>query len=236
MPDWLYWTATELFEVDVAGRLLLASLLGSVIGLERERAQKAAGFRTNMLICLGAALVMEVSRALAEEWGSPVDASRMAGQVVSGIGFIGAGAILVARGQVVIGLTTAATIWVVAAVGLAVGARAYTHAVGGTLLIVTALTLFTRIENLMFGHDRPRAFEIELTPTDEAFERVTRALHQGSPSARLIEIVKADDGIRLVAEVRATKTERDDFLERLAGLPEVRRVALAALRTRPVDG
>lgn len=124
-------------------KLLLATILGGAIGLEREIAGKPAGLRTNILICVGAALFMHLSIYVAEIGYSPDghpygDTTRIAAQIVSGIGFLGAGAILHAHGAVV-GLTTAATIWVVAAVGAAIGAGAYVEGVGTSVLIILVL-------------------------------------------------------------------------------------------------
>ena len=110
--------------LELATRLVVAAALGSVIGLERERKSWSAGLRTHMLVALGSALVMIVSTyGFDEVLGNEhvaLDPSRMAAQVVSGIGFLGAGAILL-HGEIVRGLTTAASLWAVAAIGLAVG-------------------------------------------------------------------------------------------------------------------
>jgi putative Mg2+ transporter-C (MgtC) family protein len=127
----------------VLGKLLLATILGGAIGMEREVAGKPAGLRTNILICVGAALFTQLSIDIAQVGFTPVgapygDTTRIAAQIVSGIGFLGAGAILHGGGSVV-GLTTAATIWVVAAIGAAVGAGAYVDACGATLLIMLIL-------------------------------------------------------------------------------------------------
>ena len=124
-------------------KLLLATVLGGAIGLEREMAGKPAGLRTNILICVGAALFTQLSVDVAQVGftadGRPYgDTSRIAAQIVSGIGFLGAGAILHGEGAVV-GLTTAATVWVVAAIGTAVGAGAFIDATGGTALIMLVL-------------------------------------------------------------------------------------------------
>ena len=133
-------------------RLLLAAALGGMIGLEREHSGKPAGFRTNMLICLGAALITEISYIISYnahvQWGAASDAdpTRIAAQIVSGIGFLGAGTILHNRGSVQ-GLTTAATLWVVAAIGMAVGARAYLAAVVTTSLVMLALMILGRFED-----------------------------------------------------------------------------------------
>jgi putative Mg2+ transporter-C (MgtC) family protein len=127
----------------VLAKLFLATILGGAIGLEREMAGKPAGLRTNILICVGAALFTQLSVDVAQVGytadGRPYgDTGRIAAQIVSGIGFLGAGAILHGEGAVV-GLTTAATVWVVAAVGTAVGAGAFIDATGGTALIMLVL-------------------------------------------------------------------------------------------------
>jgi len=124
--------------LDLMGELLLAAVLGGAIGWERERAHKPAGLRTNLLICMGAALVADLSHRVATAYGPPADPGRIAAQIVSGIGFLGAGTIIQQRGSVT-GLTTAATMWVVAAIGMAVGFGAHVEALGTTVLVLIAL-------------------------------------------------------------------------------------------------
>jgi putative Mg2+ transporter-C (MgtC) family protein len=128
--------------VEIVGRLLLAAVLGSAIGFERERLAWAAGMRTHMLVAVGACLIMIVSAyGFAEVLGRPnimLDPSRIAAQVVSGIGFLGAGTILL-RGEVVKGLTTAASLWGVAAIGLACGAGLYVAAIATTVIVLVIL-------------------------------------------------------------------------------------------------
>src|SRR6202050_1635206 len=122
-------------------RLLVAAGLGSLIGAERERLVWAAGLRTHMLVSVGSCLFMIVSAygfSTVIAPGVILDPSRVAAQVVSGIGFLGAGSILL-RGDVVRGLTTAASLWTVAAIGLAVGGGLYTEAVAATLIILIIL-------------------------------------------------------------------------------------------------
>src|SRR6202789_2183403 len=123
-------------------RLLIAAVLGSIIGADRERLAWAAGLRTHMLVSVGACLFMIVSAfGFADVLGAKnvvLDPSRVAAQVVSGIGFLGAGSILL-RGEVVRGLTTAASLWSVAAVGLAVGGGLYIEAVAATVVILIIL-------------------------------------------------------------------------------------------------
>jgi putative Mg2+ transporter-C (MgtC) family protein len=130
-------------------RLILAAILGSVIGFERERQAWAAGLRTHMLVCVSSALVMIVSAfGFSDVLGRAnvvLDPSRIAAQVVSGIGFLGAGAILL-RGEVIRGLTTAASVWSVAAIGLAVGAGLNTAAIAATVIILAILAGMKPIE------------------------------------------------------------------------------------------
>ena len=144
--------------LDLLAKLLLAVLLGGAIGLERELSGKPAGLRTNILICVGSALLMDLSVRVAftdgvldgERIGDP---ARIAAQVVSGIGFLGAGTILQARGAV-IGLTTAATIWTVAAIGLTVGAGLYVEASGAAILVTGVLAGLGSIEKRLLSARR----------------------------------------------------------------------------------
>jgi putative Mg2+ transporter-C (MgtC) family protein len=132
-------------ESDVAIRLLLAAALGAAIGVDRELRQKPAGLRTNMLIAFGAALFTMVSIVLAGANGSP---ERLAGSIVVGVGFLGGGAILRGeRGKTVHGMTTAATIWVNAAVGMAAGAGAYAMAMTATAITLVVLVALPPIED-----------------------------------------------------------------------------------------
>lgn len=138
-------------EWDFLTRLCVAGLCGTVIGLDREYRVKDAGFRTHFLVALGSALMMIVSQYgfedfLATHDGLRLDPSRIAAQVVSGIGFIGAGTIIIHR-QLVRGLTTAASLWATAGIGLAAGAHMYIVAAAATLLTLFALEVLT----LVFG-------------------------------------------------------------------------------------
>jgi len=130
-------------ELQLAGRLVVGLVLGAVIGLEREFHRQPAGFRTHSLVALGSALFTIVSAY--GFTGSSVDPTRIAAQIVSGIGFIGAGTILQHRGNIR-GLTTAASLWSVAAVGMAAGAGLLAVAAIGTALILVVLHLLDRVE------------------------------------------------------------------------------------------
>ena len=132
---------------EMPARLALAVVLGVVVGWGPERAHKPAGLRTHLLVCLGSALMMLISLEMYFRYngaGSSVDPGRIAAQVVTGIGFIGAGTILHAEGGLVKGLTTAASIWAISGVGLACGAGMYLLAVTGTLLTLVSLAFVNR--------------------------------------------------------------------------------------------
>lgn len=148
----------------IALKLVLAILCGGAIGFERELSRKAAGLRTNVLICMGSALLMIVSRHIGG--GAPyTDPARLVAQVITGIGFLGAGVILQARGSVT-GLTTAATIFVVAAVGIAIGDGMFGVAILSTSLIIIVLVALRRVERFVLR--RQRMFHYSLKTREPA--------------------------------------------------------------------
>ena len=135
-------------EAEMAFRLTLSCVLGGIIGYEREARHKSAGLRTNLLVCLGSCLIMILSQIiyLDVEGRTNADPARLAAQVVSGIGFLGAGAIM-KEGLNVTGLTTAACLWVVAGVGLAVGIGCYTGALVTTAIVFATLGVLQRFDS-----------------------------------------------------------------------------------------
>ncbi len=136
----------EITFATIAIRLVLAFLCGAVIGIEREFKRRPAGFRTHILICLGAAITTLTSEYLALVMHYNVDIARLGAQVIAGIGFIGAGTIIVTRWQRVKGLTTAAGLWASAIVGLAIGAGFYEGGLIATLLILFAELVLSKME------------------------------------------------------------------------------------------
>jgi putative Mg2+ transporter-C (MgtC) family protein len=199
---------TELVQnlrLDLLLKLALAVLLGGVIGLEREIAGKPAGLRTNILICVGAALLTDVSVQItmgiypgAPRLGDP---SRIAAQVVSGIGFIGAGTIMQARGTVT-GLTSAATIWVVAAIGVTIGAGQYLEATGAGLLVALVLAGLGTLEHKLRRARRVVSCTIRAKP--------------GYPEHDLVEILGAS-GISVVGQRVYDHAEDRVFELKLSG-------------------
>ncbi len=150
--------------LDLLLRLVVATVLGGLVGWERESSGKPAGLRTNILICVGAALLTYLSPRLADlmPGGSgPADPARIAAQIVSGIGFLGAGTIIQSRGSVS-GLTTAATLWVVAAIGMTVGSGHYVEAVGTTVLVLLVLVPLGLLEHHLARSRRGRPLRVEV--------------------------------------------------------------------------
>jgi putative Mg2+ transporter-C (MgtC) family protein len=164
----------QIFRLDLMLQIGLATLLGGAIGLEREMGGKPAGLRTNILICVGSVLYTHLSIAMLSAGGGAIppgtDTTRVAAQIVTGVGFIGAGTILHARGAVV-GLTSAATIWVVAAIGIALGSGYYLEGVGTTLAVVVVLAGLGRVEKVLQSHSMrstitvPPIRKVNCTPT-----------------------------------------------------------------------
>ncbi|HVO13099.1 MAG TPA: MgtC/SapB family protein [Vicinamibacteria bacterium] len=160
-------------------RAAFAVLCGGAIGLERERRGKPAGFRTNILICVGATLYMLVGE-LVTSAGSAGPDTRIAAQVVSGIGFLGAGTILHARGAVV-GLTSAATIWVVAGIGLLIGAGFPVVGLLATLLVLLTLELLARFETSILGRCRMGELDLDFEASGRARAELMLILSEQHP-------------------------------------------------------
>lgn len=170
-------------------RLTLAMLFGGMIGLERERKRRPAGFRTYMLVCLGAALTMVLSQyeyvllttrwaETASEIGIRTDVSRFGAQVINGIGFLGAGTIIVTGKQEVKGLTTAAGLWASACMGLAIGAGFYECVILGFALIFLSIRLLPRIEDAVIENARNMNIYVEFQSMDNVGEILNRVKMQ----------------------------------------------------------
>ena len=147
LPD--LFTLMQSLAWSTAGQVTLAAILGGVIGIEREWRGRPAGFRTNILIALGACLFTILSiEGFPLNGSAAQDTARVAAQIVSGVGFLGAGALLQTRNKVK-GMTTAATIWLVAAIGMAVGAGSYFLAIFTTLLTAAVLQLLRPVSKMV---------------------------------------------------------------------------------------
>ena len=147
-------------------KLTMAVICGGVIGLERVKKRRPAGFRTYMLVCLGAALTMVISQYLASK-GQTTDVSRLGAQVINGVGFLGAGTIIVTGKQQIKGLTTAAGLWASACMGLAIGAGFYFGALIGCVAIILTVSLLSMLEGRIMSNARNMNIYIEFTETDD---------------------------------------------------------------------
>ena len=167
MEDFNAWT--------VCLRLLLATLIGGIIGLERSKKGRSAGMRTHILVCLGAALTA-LSGVYLTAHGSPGDPARLSAQVISGIGFLGAGTIIVTGRQKIKGLTTAAGLWASACMGLAIGAGFYLGALVGFVLVLITATLLSRLEDKIVSHARNVNIYLEYTVGSDMGRIIERRL------------------------------------------------------------
>lgn len=214
---------------EIISRLVLAAALGSVIGFERERLSWAAGLRTHMLVCVGSALVMIVSAfGFADVLGTPnvvLDPSRIAAQVVSGIGFLGAGSILL-RGEVIRGLTTAASLWAVAAVGLAVGGGMYTASIAATVIVLIILAGIKPLERRFIAVRQERSVQMRVERGRVSLDSVHAALGSGSVRVKQFIVQQSEDDSDVdevqIALSRVTPTEFDAICHRLESMPGVR--------------
>ena len=192
-------------------------VLGGAVGVEREMSGKPAGLRTNILICVGAALFTQLSISMAtvgfSSDGRPYgDTTRITAQIVSGIGFLGAGAILHGQGAI-IGLTTAATIWVVAAIGAAVGSGAYVDALGTTAVIMLVLVGLRPVERRLLAKRRRIKATLRVRPgaSYDAFEKVILE-HAACTSTRAAPSSTTPDSATFELELIGAATKQFDVL------------------------
>ncbi|OUR97805.1 hypothetical protein A9Q84_06285 [Halobacteriovorax marinus] len=162
------------FYLGMGIEIITALILGGLVGIDRERKMKSAGIKTNILICLGATLYTAISFINIPD-NSMADPNRIAAQIVTGIGFLGAGAIIQSRGHV-IGLTTAATIWVVAAIGMTIGSGYPVVAILFTLTILVVLKLLNPIYNLIIQDKDNKTYHVEILSHGRVKQQVKQML------------------------------------------------------------
>jgi len=192
-------------------RLLLAAILGGAIGLEREFKHRPAGLRTNMFICFGAAMFTVLSQQLA---GVPSDAARIAAQIIPGIGFIGAGSIIHTRGLTT-GLTTAATIFVVASVGMAAGGGLYLTAIFATGLVLASLFVLGHLEETFNVKLLLSSYEVTGASIDAITQEVNRVLE--NQHRLMLNAVSGDTGqhVRLQFDVEGCARDQRELFRQL---------------------
>ncbi|MDT8901647.1 MgtC/SapB family protein [Anaeroselena agilis] len=204
-------------------RLVISVILGGIIGFERQHRGKTAGLRTHILVCLGSCLVAVLSLNLyaGVEGKTNADPARLAAQVVSGIGFLGAGAIM-KEGPTIKGLTTAASLWVVASVGLATGAGALVGAVATTMLVVLALEVLPRIDQL-YAKRSPRVQDLLIKSLDKPGQigRIGSALGGLGVGILQIQIEDAEEPGKIYIPLTVKLSERselDKVIKELCGI------------------
>ena len=176
--------------VSVTVRMFLAVLCGGIIGIEREYKRRPAGFRTHILICLGAAMTTLTSQFLYLELHYYTDMARLGAQVVAGVGFIGAGTIIVTQRQRVKGLTTAAGLWASTIIGLAIGGGFYEGALFATFLIILAELLFSKLEYRMLENAPEINLYMEYTDRS-CLEQVLKLYREKNVKVLNMEITRA---------------------------------------------
>lgn len=196
-----------------AEKILLAAFLGGLIGLERELKHRPAGLRTNMFICVGAAMFTFLSDELAGGHGG--DHTRIAAQIIPGIGFIGAGSILHARGDIVSGITTAATIFVTAAVGMAVGGGANLLAVLATLLVIGVLLLLGALERIFNVKVMIHGYEVAGASEQETTARINEILEPLHAIMINPQVAPTPRHVRVHFECEGTRRQQAQLLKSL---------------------
>lgn len=178
---------------EILLKLLLACIMGALVGLERESLKRPAGFKTYTLVCIGSTLAMVVSIDMFYQYHQVVntDPGRIAAQVISGIGFLGAGTIM-REGPTVMGLTTAAGLWVVACIGLAIGAGLYIPAVSATILSLFVLTYFKKFEKRFTGLRSYKGVIAVLDDKPESIGRLTSILGEKAVNIKNISITNLE--------------------------------------------
>jgi putative Mg2+ transporter-C (MgtC) family protein len=193
-------------------RLVMAAILGGLIGLERELRHRPAGLRTNMFICLGSAMFTILSDALAVEHLG--DHTRIAAQIIPGIGFIGAGSILHTRGLTT-GLTTAATLFVVAGVGMATGGGLYLTAIFATAVVLIALFSLGHLEQTFNLKTLLISYEVTGKSVEEISQEVNRVLEREHRMMQNVTSGSTGEYVRVQFDVSGCRREQNDLLRRL---------------------
>ncbi len=201
-----------LFSTGTATRLLLATVLGGVVGLERASRRKSSGLRTNMLICLGAAFFTMLSVVLAGE-GNP-NKGQVASNIVQGIGFLGAGIIL-HTGSRVLGLTSAATVWVVASIGMACGVGLYLPAILATVIVFVSLHFIGSLETRLDWQPYPLVYEVRGTDLNQMYIAILSVLDRAELRLSILERDSIASLERIVFIINATHRKHQSLLAEL---------------------
>lgn len=194
-------------------KLLLAAALGGIIGLEREAKHRPAGLRTNLFICMGAAMFTLLSDQIAGQHTG--DHTRIAAQIIPGIGFIGAGSIIHARGDLVTGITSAATLFVVASVGMAVGGGLYVTAIFATGLVLAFLSLLGLAERFLNLKVMLHCYEVAGRSADEIKQQINGLLEPLHSMTQNVHVAPTPVHVRVRFECEGTRKKHADIIRLL---------------------
>lgn len=211
-------------EISMVLRLALAVICAGVVGIEREQKRRAAGFRTHILIAMGAAMTALLGQFLAQT--SLTDPLRIGAQVVSGMGFIGAGTIIVTRRKEAKGLTTAASLWTTAIIGLAAGAGCYIEVLFCTFMIILAQIVFSKAEYYLIASSKIMNVYVDFSDKKEIYA-INEKISEKKIEVLNTEINKSpdDDGISAVFTLKfPARIDQEEILRDIADLESVRRV------------
>jgi putative Mg2+ transporter-C (MgtC) family protein len=221
-----HWSFLELLHY-LGPKIFFAVLCGGLIGLERELKNKAAGIKTNMLICLGSTLYSSISILMStslSDAGHYGDPSRVAAQIVSGIGFLGGGAIIQSRGTVM-GLTTAATIWVVSAIGVCIGFGHFDIAVFCSISVILLLVAITAFEDRILGRSLPFVCEVLLDDSQGHVRlAIQHALAQNDLILDTFNLVSRGDASLLTIHYNGHRDDHKKFILDLWNIPGIKEV------------
>jgi putative Mg2+ transporter-C (MgtC) family protein len=210
-------SGSSAFIAESMVRLLLAAVLGGAIGLERELRHRPAGLRTNLFICFGSALYTILSFKLAGEFSG--DHTRIAAQIIPGIGFIGAGSIIHARSGIT-GLTSAATLFVVASIGMACGGGLYAPAVFAAVIILLSLVLLGNVEERLNLKTFVTAYEVTGADSDRLIGAINNVLEDEHKLMQTVTIGKVSDKSKVQFTVEGTRREHELLQAKLRLIPE----------------
>ena len=214
----------EITTLSIIVRLTLATLCGGLIGYDRSRKRRPAGFRTHILVCIGSTLVMITSQYINDIMGYGSDPTRLGAQVISGIGFLGAGTILITGKQQVKGLTTAAGLWASACMGLAIGIGFYEGAIIGCTFILGSMTLLHRFDNYVMSKTKLMEIYVQLSSV-KGVSLVFDSIRSNNMEITNVDMVKnrdSEDMIGLFITIKQReKHDHEKILSLLGTIKEV---------------
>ena len=209
-------------ELEILLKILLSAILGGIIGLEREMSHKEAGLRTNILIAVGSTLLTILSFKFAI-LAKNVDPSRIAAQIVTGIGFLGAGAIIQAKFSIH-GLTTAASMWTVSAIGISVGSGYYLISFLITIFIIIILTFFKYISKIIEKQKKMFVYIIKIEDRASIFTEIKKIITELGINYTNADFYKYKEGIEIEILFTSSQNKNEKFLERTLQLKGVNKI------------